>query len=116
MGLFDFITDAFSLRVADAEAPSAEQSGDAGVTGGASAKGTPASGTDEESSEEKEVNEQDQVSGGGDIAGHKPGSGGDDNEDEPEDEPEEEEEEEEDEPEDMKPKFEEGMSSRSERR
>ncbi|KAF2853322.1 ubiquinol-cytochrome c reductase complex 17 kd protein-like protein [Plenodomus tracheiphilus IPT5] len=84
MGFTDFFTDAwetFAHPSPDAEAP---------VQGGTSTK-TPASGTDEESSDEAAVNKQDQKKGGeSQEQGHKPS--GDDGEDD--EEPEEEEEEE----------------------
>jgi len=83
MGITDFFSaawDTFALPSADAEAP---------PQGGTSTQ-TPASGTDEESSEEAEVNKQDAKSGESDEQGHRPSDGGDD-----EDEAEEEEEEEE---------------------
>lgn len=82
MGITDFFSaawDTFALPSADAEAP---------PQGGTSTE-TPASGTDEESSEEAEVNKQDAKSGESDEQGHRPSDGGDD-----EDEAEEEEEEE----------------------
>ncbi|KAJ4347447.1 ubiquinol--cytochrome-c reductase subunit 6 [Ascochyta clinopodiicola] len=85
MGITDFFSDVwetFALPSADAEAP---------PQGGTSTQ-TPASGTDEESSEEAEVNKQDakepEESG---EQGHRPSDGGDD-EEEAEDEEEEEEE------------------------
>ncbi|KAF2431675.1 Non-heme 11 kDa protein of cytochrome bc1 complex [Tothia fuscella] len=121
MTLFDFLSDAFTLRSVDAETPekqpTAEQSGQGAVAGGASAQGAPAAGTDEESDSEKEVNEADaKKSSGrdqtGTDGGHDPRTsggdkGGDDEEEGgAEDEPEEEEEEE-DEPEDLKPRLEE---------
>ncbi|KAI9714364.1 MAG: hypothetical protein M1820_000325 [Bogoriella megaspora] len=114
-------------------AHTAQQRGTAAVKGGASTK-SPASGTDEESPEEAEVNKQD-LKKGGDSGepGHKPGSGGegsgqvgpdrifpdkggDDDkeeggEDEGGDEEEEEEEEEEDEPEDPLPKLQEDCAN-----
>lgn len=102
MGFTDFFTDAwetFAHPSPDAEAP---------VQGGSSTK-SPASGTDEESSAEAEVNKQDQKKGESQEQGHKPSgkandtSGDDgDNDEEPE-----EEEEEEEEP-DPKEKFEKG--------
>jgi ubiquinol-cytochrome c reductase subunit 6 len=86
MGFTDFFTDVwetFSYPSPDAE-----------VQGGTSTK-SPASGTDEESSEEAEVNKQDAKKGGeNQEQGHKPsGKGSDEGSDD--DEPEEEEEEEE---------------------
>ncbi|KAF1845324.1 RraA-like protein [Cucurbitaria berberidis CBS 394.84] len=83
MGITDFFTDVwetFAQPSPDAEAPQ----------GGSSTK-TPASGTDEESSDEAEVNKKDQSKGGSQEQGHKP-SGGDDADEEPEEEEEEEEE------------------------
>jgi len=85
MGFTDFFTDAWETF--------AHPSPDAEVQGGTSTK-SPASGTDEESNEEAEVNKQDAKKGGeSQEQGHKPSSkpsdeGGDE-------EPEEEEEEEE---------------------
>jgi ubiquinol-cytochrome c reductase subunit 6 len=82
MGITDFFSaawDTFALPSADAEAP---------PQGGTSTQ-TPASGTDEESSEEAEVNKQDAKSGESDEQGHRPSDGGDD-EDEAEEEDEEE--------------------------
>lgn len=96
MGITDFFSaawDTFALPSADAEAP---------PQGGTSTE-TPASGTDEESSEEAEVNKQDAKSQGSDEQGHRPSDGGDD-----EDEAEEEEEEEEEELVDPKETLEEG--------
>ncbi|KAF1829527.1 ubiquinol-cytochrome c reductase complex 17 kd protein-like protein [Decorospora gaudefroyi] len=85
MGITDFFTDVwetFSHPSADADAP---------VQGGTSTK-SPASGTDEESGEEKEANKQDAAKGGeSGEQGHKPSG-------EAEEEPEEEEEEEEPDP------------------
>jgi ubiquinol-cytochrome c reductase subunit 6 len=82
MGIADFFTDVwetFSHPSADAEAP---------VQGGSSTQ-TPASGTDEESAEEADVNKQDAKSGGDSgEQGHKPSG---DDEDEPEEDEEEEE-------------------------
>ena len=79
MGITDFFTDVwetFSHPSADAEHP---------VQGGTSTK-SPASGTDEESGEEADVNKQDAKSGGDSgEQGHKPSE-------EPEEEEEEEEE------------------------
>ncbi len=101
MGLYDFFSDlyaAVSVQDAHAEAPSgdmndsrnqgtgksttAQQSGEASLRGGASTK-TPASGTDEQSSEEAEVNAADagrqrERDGGEEppAQGHKPGTGG----------------------------------------
>ena len=103
MAISDFFTDVwetFAHPSADAEAP---------VQGGTSTK-SPASGTDEESSDEAEVNKQDQKKGGDSgEQGHKPSGKSDDGDDEA-DEPEEEEEEEE-EP-DPKEKLEKGEFSR----
>jgi ubiquinol-cytochrome c reductase subunit 6 len=84
MGITDFFSaawDTFALPSADAEAP---------PQGGTSTQ-TPASGTDEESSEEAEVNKQDAKSGESDEQGHRPSDGGDD-EDEAEEEEEDEDE------------------------
>jgi ubiquinol-cytochrome c reductase subunit 6 len=84
MGITDFFSaawDTFALPSADAEAP---------PQGGTSTQ-TPASGTDEESSEEAEVNKQDAKSGESDEQGYRPSDGGDD-EDEAEEEEEDEEE------------------------
>ncbi|KAI8935392.1 hypothetical protein NX059_007974 [Plenodomus lindquistii] len=90
MGFTDFFTDAwetFAHPAADAEAP---------VQGGTSTK-TPASGTDEESSEEAEVNKQDQAKGGeSQEQGHKPsGKQSSDDDGDDEEAPEEDEDEEE---------------------
>ena len=99
MGITDFFSDVwdtFSHPSPDAEAP---------PQGGTSTD-TPASGTDEQSGEEAEVNKQDAKEGGeSDEQGHKPS---DADEDEAE---EEEEEEEEEETVDPKEKLEEGESS-----
>ena len=97
IGITDFFSDVwetFALPSADAEAP---------PQGGTSTQ-TPASGTDEESSEEAEVNKQD-AKGSEDSGeqGHRPSDGGDD-----EEEAEEEEEEDEEEYTDPKEVFEEG--------
>lgn len=85
MGITEFFSDVwetFALPSADAEAP---------PQGGTSTE-TPASGTDEESSEEAEVNKQDaKGSEESEEQGHRPSDGGDD-EEEAEDEEEEEEE------------------------
>lgn len=78
MGITDFFSDVwdtFSHPSPDAEAP---------PKGGTSTD-TPASGTDEQSSEEADVNKQDAKSGGDGEVGHKP-SGGDDEEEEEEEE------------------------------
>lgn len=87
MGFTDFFTDAwetFAHPSPDADQPP--------VQGGTSTQ-SPASGTDEESGEEAEVNKQDQKKGGeSGEQGHKPSGKSDDGDDE---EPEEEEEEEE---------------------
>ncbi|KAL5115900.1 ubiquinol--cytochrome-c reductase subunit 6 [Pleosporales sp. CAS-2024a] len=82
MGIADFFTDVWETF--------SHPSPDAEVQGGSSTK-SPASGTDEESSEEAEVNKQDAKKGGsgGGEQGHKPSKDA---------EPEEEEEEEEEEP------------------
>ncbi|KAF1977610.1 Non-heme 11 kDa protein of cytochrome bc1 complex [Bimuria novae-zelandiae CBS 107.79] len=89
MGISDFFSDvwdSFSLPSPDAEAPQGGVSTD-----------TPASGTDEESSEEAEVNKQDaKDEGESEEQGHKPSS-----EDEDEEEDEEEEEEETQDPKDV---------------
>jgi ubiquinol-cytochrome c reductase subunit 6 len=119
----------------------AQQRGEGATKGGASTS-SPASGTDEESSSEKEANAADvskkQATGGEGEPGHKPGDGGEksgqvgregagphggdvksnagvtqeDKEEDDEEEADEDEEEEEEEPEDLKPKFEEGMYNR----
>jgi hypothetical protein len=82
MGFTDFFTDVWETF--------AHPSPDAEVQGGSSTK-SPASGTDEESGAEAEVNKQDQKKGGDSgEQGHKP-SGGDDD-DEPEEEEDDEEE------------------------
>ncbi|CAO2655812.1 Nn.00g046150.m01.CDS01 [Neocucurbitaria sp. VM-36] len=82
MGITDFFTDVwetFSHPSPDAEQPA--------VQGGASTQ-TPASGTDEESGDEADVNKKDQNKGGeSQEQGHKPSD-----DDEPEEEEEEEEE------------------------
>lgn len=82
MGITDFFTDVWDTFVQpspDADAP---------VQGGSSTK-SPASGTDEESSEEAEVNKQDQVKkGDSGEQGHKPSQ----DDEEPEEDEEEEEE------------------------
>jgi hypothetical protein len=84
MGFTDFFTDVwetFAQPSPDAEAP---------VQGGSSTK-SPASGTDEESGAEAEVNKQDQKKGGeSQEQGHKPSGKSD--EEEPEEEEEDEEE------------------------
>jgi ubiquinol-cytochrome c reductase subunit 6 len=84
MGFTDFFTDVwetFAHPSPDAEAPQ----------GGATTK-SPASGTDEESSEEAEVNKQDEKKGGSQEQGHKPSGKGSDEDEEPEEDEEEEEE------------------------
>ena len=102
MGITDFFTDVWETF--------SHPSADADVQGGASTQ-TPASGTDEESSEEAEVNKKDAKSGGDSgEQGHKPTGSMKGDDDEAEDEPEEEEEEEE-EP-DPKEKLEKGKLSR----
>jgi ubiquinol-cytochrome c reductase subunit 6 len=84
MGITDFFTDVWETF----SHPSADAEGQPPVQGGTSTN-TPASGTDEESSEEADINKQDAKSGGDSgEQGHKPSDGG-------EDEPEEDEEEEE---------------------
>ncbi|KAG9203683.1 hypothetical protein G6514_002293 [Epicoccum nigrum] len=84
MGITDFFSaawDTFALPSADAEAP---------VQGGSSTE-TPASGTDEESSEEAEVNKQDaKKSGDSEEQGHRPSDDSDDEEEAEEEEDEEE--------------------------
>jgi ubiquinol-cytochrome c reductase subunit 6 len=105
MGITDFFTDVWETF----SHPSADADGQPPVQGGTSTQ-TPASGTDEESSDEQEVNKQDAKSGGDSgEQGHKPTGQmkGDDDEDE---EPEEEEEEEEPDP---KEKLEKGELSRN---
>lgn len=161
MGFFDYVSDIYSslsIQPAAADASddlhsasgdfnsSKDQKGEVGTAqhdrgattrGGVSTK-TPASGTDEESAAEKEVNDADVKKGGeSDEPGHKPGDGGegsgqvgaanagphgkhvltgkDGNETPPEDEEdapaedEDEEEEEDDEPVDPMPKLIEGL-------
>ena len=84
MGITDFFSaawDTFALPSADAEAP---------PQGGTSTQ-TPASGTDEESSEEAEVNKQDAKSSESDEQGHRPSDDGDDEAEAEEEEEEEEE-------------------------
>lgn len=161
MGFFDYVNDLYSSlsiqsAAADVQESMASQSdaepnstkdqkgavGTAQHDRGSTTRGgvsldTPASGTDEESASEKEVNEQDQKKGGsGDVKGHTPGDGGEgsgqvgaDNagphgksvktgkdgnetpeEDEPEEDADEEEEEEEDEPVDPMARLHEGRS------
>jgi hypothetical protein len=87
MGITDFFSDVwetFSHPSPDAEAP---------PQGGSSTQ-SPASGTDEESKEEAEVNKEDEVSAGEGEQGHRPSDkGDDDDEDEAEDEEEEDEDE-----------------------
>lgn len=76
MGITDFFADVwetFAQPSPDAEAP---------VQGGSSTK-SPASGTDEESGDEAEVNKQDAKKGGSSEQGHKPS---DDDEEEEEEE------------------------------
>jgi ubiquinol-cytochrome c reductase subunit 6 len=105
MGITDFFTDVWETF----SHPSADADGQPPVQGGTSTQ-TPASGTDEESADEKEVNKQDAVSGGDSgEQGHKPTGSMKGDDDEAEDEPEEEEEEEE-EP-DPKEKLEKGELS-----
>jgi ubiquinol-cytochrome c reductase subunit 6 len=85
MGITEFFSDVwetFSHPSPDAEAP---------PQGGVSTD-TPASGTDEQSKEEAEVNEQDAASEGEGEQGHRPSDKGSDDEDEAEEEEEEEEE------------------------
>lgn len=88
MGITDFFTDVwetFAHPAADADADPAPPQG------GTSTR-SPASGTDEESPEEAEVNKQDAAKGGDDDEqGHKPvGSMKGDDDEEPEEEEEEE--------------------------
>lgn len=83
MGITDFFTDVWETF--------SHPSPDAEVQGGSSTK-SPASGTDEESSAEAEVNKQDAKKGGDSgEQGHKPSGKGSDEDDEPEEEEEEEE-------------------------
>ncbi|KAH3918955.1 hypothetical protein HBI56_097900 [Parastagonospora nodorum] len=83
MGITDFFTDVWETF--------SHPSPDAEVQGGSSTK-SPASGTDEESSAEAEVNKQDAKKGGDSgEQGHKPSGKGSDDDDEPEEEEEEEE-------------------------
>jgi ubiquinol-cytochrome c reductase subunit 6 len=162
MGFFDYVSDLYSsvsFQPVDAEEPDARQfqgpvdtsgtqnsgkdarSGGVGTaehdrgatTFGGASLSSPAAGTDEESSEEAEVNKEDAAKAaskqGESAKGHTPGEGGEasgqvgaDNagphggpvgasdDDEEEDDEEEEEEEEEEEPEDIKPRLEEGES------
>jgi ubiquinol-cytochrome c reductase subunit 6 len=106
MGITDFFTDVWETF----SHPSADADGQPPVQGGTSTQ-TPASGTDEESSEEADVNKKDAKSGGDSgEQGHKPTGSMKGDDDEAEDEPEEEEEEEE-EP-DPKEKLEKGKWSR----
>ena len=80
MGITDFFSDVwetFSHPSPDAEAP---------PQGGASTS-TPASGTDEQSDDEAEVNKQDAKEGGEGEQGHKPSSADEDEEEEEEEEP-----------------------------
>ncbi|KAF2003715.1 ubiquinol-cytochrome c reductase complex 17 kd protein-like protein [Amniculicola lignicola CBS 123094] len=77
MGITDFFSaawDTFSVPSPDAEAP---------VQGGSSTK-TPASGTDEESKDEKEVNQKDAKSQDDGEQGHKPGDKDEEEEEEEE--------------------------------
>ena len=106
MGILDYLSDFMPTFISDADAES--------PTRGGATTSSPASGTDEQSDEEKEINEQDAKSDDGEQAtGHKPGDKGDD---EDKEEPAaEEEEEEDDEPEDLKPKLEEGTEDKSRR-
>lgn len=79
MGITDFFSAAwetFALPSADAEAP---------PQGGTSTQ-TPASGTDEESSEEADVNKQDAKNSEEGEQGHRPSDDGDDEEEEEEEE------------------------------
>jgi ubiquinol-cytochrome c reductase subunit 6 len=89
MGITDFFTDVWETF----SHPSADADGQPPVQGGTSTQ-SPASGTDEESGEEAEVNKQDAKSGGDSgEQGHKPTGQmkGDDEDEEPEEEEEEEE-------------------------
>lgn len=95
MGIADFFSDVwetFSYPSPDAEAP---------PQGGSSTE-SPASGTDEESDSEKEVNKEDAKDEGEGEQGHKPS-----------DDDDEEEEEEEEEPQDPKDVLEKGESHRT---
>jgi ubiquinol-cytochrome c reductase subunit 6 len=90
MGITDFFSDVWETF----SHPSADAEGQPPVQGGVSTQ-TPASGTDEESGEEAEVNKQDAKKGGDSgEQGHKPTGQmkGDDEDEEPEEEEEEEEE------------------------
>jgi ubiquinol-cytochrome c reductase subunit 6 len=103
MGITNFFSDVwdtFSHPSPDAEAP---------PQGGTSTD-TPASGTNEESKEEADVNKKDEASKGEGEQGHRPSGKGDksDDADEAADEPEEEEEEEEEELADPKESLEKG--------
>jgi hypothetical protein len=83
MGFTDFFTDVWETF--------AQPSPDAEVQGGTSTK-SPASGTDEESGEEAEVNKQDAKKGGDSgEQGHRPSKGSDDDDEEEEEEEDEEE-------------------------
>ncbi|KAL6707700.1 Cytochrome b-c1 complex subunit 6, mitochondrial [Coniothyrium glycines] len=96
MGITDFFSDVwetFSHPSPDADQPP--------VQGGSSTK-SPASGTDEESSEEAEQNKKDAKSPGEGEQGHKPSSKAQEDASSDDDEPEEEEEEEEEEEQDPK--------------
>ena len=85
MGITDFFSDVWETF----SHPSADAEGQPPVQGGTSTQ-TPASGTDEESGDEAEVNKQDAKKGGDSgEQGHKPSG---DDEDEPEEEEEDEEE------------------------
>ncbi|KAL5391236.1 hypothetical protein PMIN06_009763 [Paraphaeosphaeria minitans] len=80
MGITDFFSDVwetFSYPSPDAEAP---------PQGGSSTE-SPASGTNEESNAEKEINEEDAKDEGEGEQGHKPSGGDDDEDDEEEEEP-----------------------------
>jgi ubiquinol-cytochrome c reductase subunit 6 len=90
MGITDFFSDVWETF----SHPSADAEGQPPVQGGTSTQ-TPASGTDEESGDEAEVNKQDAKKGGDSgEQGHKPTGQmkGDDEDEEPEEEEEEEEE------------------------
>lgn len=155
MGFFDYVSDIYSsLSIQSVEAEAGEAgddqkyaSGDfnsskdqqggmgtaeqsrGGATRGGVSTSSPASGTDEESDSEAEVNKQDaKKPEASSEKGHTPGDGGEksgqvgatnagphggpvkaaSDDDEEEEDEEEEEEEEEEEPEDIKPKIEEG--------
>lgn len=93
MGITDFFTDVWETF----SHPSPDADGQPPVQGGTSTQ-SPASGTDEESSEEADVNKKDAKSPESGEQGHKPSgkaqddASSDDGDDEPEEEEEEEEE------------------------